>query len=98
MSGIDNLRTPCTEVAREMQKKSVVKRAKNKLENRIISEAIKELMTDDDFIEIIKNMIERAKHSDKGFEILRDTLGQKPKESVDMTVQEPYKIIVETIR
>lgn len=98
MAGRDNLRKPCTEIAREMQKKAVQKRAENAKERRILSEAIRERMTDDQFVQIVDNLIKRAMVSDKAFELLRDTLGQKPKESLQYSQTEPFEIIIQTIK
>ena len=70
-------------VARELQEKSVIKRKENAFEKLIFKEAIKELMTQADFKEIILNQIERAKNSDNAYMTLRDTLGQKPKEQIE---------------
>ena len=39
----------------------------------------------DDFNEMIDNLIKRAKKQDKSFEVLRDTMGQKPIERVETT-------------
>ena len=36
----------------------------------------------DDFNEMIDNLIKRAKKQDKSFEVLRDTIGQKPIEQI----------------
>lgn len=70
-------------VARELQEKSVIKRKENAFEKLIFKEAIQELMTQADFKEIILNQIERAKNSDNAYMTLRDTLGQKPKEQIE---------------
>ena len=72
-----------SKVARELQEKSVEKRKENALEKLMFKEAIKELMTQEDFKEIILNQIERAKNSDNAYMTLRDTLGQKPKEQIE---------------
>ena len=84
-------------IAREMQKKSVAKRRENKAKERIFSESIKQMLTDDDWAEIINNAIKRAKESDKGFEVVRDTLGQKPKEQVAIEQEKPFEIEIHTI-
>ena len=84
-------------VAREMQKKSVQKRAENKQKKRILAETIQERLTDEDYIAIIDNLIQRAITTDKGFEILRDTLGQKPKCKIQTSQEEPFEITIKTI-
>ena len=45
----------------------------------------------DDFNEMVDNLIKRAKDNDKSFEILRDTLGQKPIEQIQQI--DPPKIV-----
>ena len=55
----------------------------------------------DDFNEMVDNLIKRAKKNDKSFEILRDTLGQKPKEEISLTgeLNNPYsELTVEELR
>ena len=62
-------------------KKSVESRKQEK----IFQKAIAERMGFDDFNEMIDNLIKRAKRQDKSFEVLRDTMGQKPIERVETT-------------
>lgn len=92
MAGKDNLRTPSTEEARAMQRLSAQKRSENIKQKKIFKEAIAERMGFDDFNEMIDNLIARAKDNDKSFETLRDTMGQKPKENlqVDGKINNPF--------
>ena len=71
------------ELAKEMQLKSAEKRKENNQAKLIFKEAIEKRMGIDDFNEIIDNLIIRAKLEDKSLEVLRDTLGQKPKEQIE---------------
>lgn len=93
MAGIDNLRVPSSEEARAMQRLSAQKRSQNIKEAKIFKTAIAERMGYDDFNEMIDNLIQRAKENDKSFEVLRDTIGQKPKEDIKVTgeINNPYK-------
>ena len=93
MAGIDNLRTPSTEEARAMQRLSAQKRSQNIKEAKIFKNAIAERMGYDDFNEMVDNLIKRAKENDKSFEVLRDTIGQKPKEDINIKgeINNPYK-------
>jgi len=93
MAGIDNLRIPSTEEARAMQKLSAKKRSENIKQKKIFKEAIAERMGFDDFNTMIDNLIERAKENDKSFEVLRDTMGQKPKEDINLSgeINNAYK-------
>lgn len=58
------------------------KSAQKRKENKLIRDRILAMMNEDDWDEMILGVIARAKDSDKAFEILRDTIGQKPIEKV----------------
>ena len=79
---IQNLRTPSTEEAREMQKKSAEKRSQNIKERKLIRQVIEERLGGADLEEIVDNLIDRAKHDSKDFEVLQSALGQKPVDKV----------------
>lgn len=70
--------------AREAQKKSAEARKRNTIERKLIKERILERMNEDDWEAMIDGVIERAKQTDKGFEVLRDTVGEKPTEAVSI--------------
>ena len=83
MANEQNLKEPFSpSVAREMQKKSAEKRKQNTAEKKLIRDRILERMGQTDWDEMIDGLIERSKESDKAFELLRDTIGQKPVEKV----------------
>ena len=82
---IQNLRTPSTEQAREMQKKSAEKRSQNIKERKLIRQVIEERLGGADLEEIVDNLIDRAKNDSKDFEVLQSALGQKPVEKVQTT-------------
>ena len=84
-ANIENLRTPSTEQAREMQKKSAGKRSQNIKERKLIRQIIEERLGGVDLAEIIDNLIDRAKHDSKDFEVLQSALGQKPIDKVQAT-------------
>ena len=81
-ANIENLRTPSTEQAREMQKKSAEKRSQNIKERKLIRQIIEERLGGADLEEIVDNLIDRAKHDSKDFEVLQSALGQKPVDKV----------------
>lgn len=85
MANEQNLRKINTTEAREMQKLSAKKRSENKKQEKIFQKAIAERMGFDDFNAMIDNLIKRAKKYDKSFEVLRDTMGQKPVEHIETT-------------
>ena len=80
-----NLRTPSTEQAREMQKKSAEKRSQNIKERKLIRQVIEQRLDGADLEEIVDNLIDRAKRDSKDFEVLQSALGQKPVEKVQTT-------------
>lgn len=82
----------CGEVAKNAQKKSVESRKRNAIERKLIKEAILERMSAKDMAEIADGVIARAKESAKDFEVLRDTIGEKPVENVSMqaSVNNPF--------
>ena len=79
---MQNLRTPSTEEAREMQKKSAKKRSQNIKERKLIRQVIEERLGNADLEEIVDNLIDRAKKDSKDFEVLQASLGQKPVDKV----------------
>ena len=74
--------------ARERGKLGGVKSGESRREKKLFKEEILKRMGEDDWNEMIDKLIARAKTTDKAFEVLRDTIGQKPKEEVeaDLTV------------
>jgi hypothetical protein len=82
---IQNLRTPNTEEAREMQKKSAQKRSQNIKERKLIRQVIEERLGGADLEEIVDNLIDRAKHDSRDFEVLQSAIGQKPVDKVQST-------------
>ena len=80
-------------VAREAQLKSAAAKKRNNLERKLIKERILERMKANDWDEMIDGVIDRAKLTDKGFEVLRDTIGEKPKEDISIsgTVNNPFE-------
>lgn len=93
MAGADNL-IPIkdSEVARQLQERSVQKRKKNQLERKIFKDELIKRLGDKDFNEIIDNLILRAKKDDKSFEVLRDTMGQKPSEKIEANLTYENKL------
>lgn len=73
--------------ARELQEKSVKKRMENIKERKMLKELLLERISNDDLMEMIDNAIKRAKTTDKGFEVYRDTIGEKPTDKIDANVE-----------
>lgn len=55
---------------------------KARKENKLIKDRILERMGESDWDVMIDNLIARAQEDTKSFETLRDTIGQKPKDTV----------------
>lgn len=89
---IENLRTPSTEEAREMQLKSAQKRSQNIKERKLIRAVIEERLGNEDLEEIVDNLIARAKENNKDFETLQAAIGQKPVDKVMVADVEPSVI------
>ena len=92
---IENLRTPSTEEAREMQLKSAQKRSQNIKERKLIRAVIEERLGNEDLEEIVDNLIARAKENSKDFETLQAAIGQKPVDKV--MVADVEKAIIDEV-
>jgi hypothetical protein len=75
-----------SKTARELQEKSVEKRKQNDKERKLLKELLIERTKSKDLDEMLDNLIKRAKHTDKGFEVYRVTLGQKPTDTIEGNV------------
>lgn len=58
------------------------KSAEVRRENKLIKDRILERMGEKDWNTMIDNLIARAQEDTKSFETLRDTIGQKPKDTL----------------
>jgi hypothetical protein len=74
--------------ARERGRNGGIASGKARRENKLIKDRILERMGESDWDTMIDNLIARAQEDTKSFETLRDTIGQKPKDelNVDTTV------------
>lgn len=91
MANNENLR-PITNSkrARELQEKSVKKRRENIEKRKTLKEELLALLTTQNFQESITlALLDKAKNGDtKAFEIIRDTIGEKPVEKLEAEVKE----------
>lgn len=97
MANEQNLRTPDTNTAREMQKKSIKKRSENIRRRKLLRECLEELLerkwdteegkkTGDEAASIA--LMKKVLDGDtKAFEILRDTIGEKPVERIEANTE-----------
>ncbi len=61
------------------------KSAEARREKKLIRERILERMSETDWDECIDNFIDRAKKGDRAFELMRDTIGEKPVDQINIT-------------
>ena len=64
-------------------------------ERKLIKDRILERMGETDWDEMIDGLIERSKDSVKDFEVLRDTIGEKPKEQIEADVNSVIKVTLD---
>ena len=64
------------------------KSAEVRRERKLIKERILERMGEDDWDAMIDNLIAEAKDNVKGFETLRDTIGEKPSDKIDLNIED----------
>lgn len=99
MANADNLKTPTSKEARERGKKGgiasgIARRQKIMLRDLLEEALSQNTETGNRYIDITKALIDRAKKGDvKAYEVIRDTLGQKPIEQVQNI--NPPQIIIE---
>lgn len=93
MAGIDNLRTPTTEQARERGRKGGLASAKARAEKKQLKELLELALSqpseivdgEDNYTAITAALVQKAIQGDtKAYEVIRDTLGQKPTEQTQM--------------
>lgn len=77
----------------ERTKKCSAKGKKTIKENNLVRKGMRnwlnENITDKDYNQMMKNLVERAKVDTKTFELLRDTLGEKPTDRIEATIEQP---------
>lgn len=81
-----------TEEAQEIGRKGGIKSGEARREKKLFKEEILKRMKETDWEEMIDKLIARAKNQDKAFEILRDTIGQKPKEEIEASIENVIKV------
>lgn len=98
MANIENLKkgkgfdTRTTEERRKIAREGGIASGKARRERKLIKDRILERMGESDWDTMIDNLIERATDDTKSFEVLRDTIGEKPKEQI--SVDTPTKFVI----
>ena len=101
MANEQNLRTPSTIEAREMQKKSAKKRSENIKERKLIKEMLEDKLKAkgyEDLDEALEKFIGRMKEKDESLKLGLQILGEDPGETLNIGQTEPFKIEVEIER
>lgn len=78
-------------------RKAGIRSGEIRREHKRLKDAILDRVTDDDLTKIVDGLIERAKHNTRDFEVLRDTIGEKPKETVSLNDREPVTIRIHRV-
>ena len=80
------------EEASDRGRKAGIASGEARRESKRLKEAIVDRITDNDLDEIVDGLIKRAKRSTRDFVVLRDTIGQKPKDNMAVEYSEPFTI------
>lgn len=72
----------------EVARKGGIASGEARRERKLIKDRILERMGETDWDEMIDGLIERSKDSVKDFEVLRDTIGEKPKDQLEVTAMD----------
>ena len=64
-------------------------------ENKLIKDRILERMGETDWDTMIDNLIARASEDTRSFEVLRDTIGQKPTERIEADVNNVIRVTLD---
>lgn len=80
---------------REIARAGGVRSGQVRRENKLIKDRILERMGEADWNTMIDNLIERASADTKSFEVLRDTIGQKPTEHIEADVNSVIKVTLD---
>lgn len=84
MANEQNLRKFDSETAKLNQPKAVESRYKNKIKKGLIADAILAELSEEDLREIARGIIERSKNDSDDLVKLRDTIGEKPKDALEV--------------
>lgn len=95
MPNIENLKPFNSETGKEMQKKSVEARYENKIKRKLIEDAIRENLTEEDLRDIACGIIKRAKENTYDLVAMRDTLGEKPIDRIEADLDETVNITIQ---
>jgi len=81
--------------AAENGRKGGIRSGEAKRENKLIRDRILERMGESDWDTMIDKLIERATEDTKSFEVLRDTIGQKPKDQLEVDTTMDINVVLD---
>lgn len=99
MATIENLKVPTSEEARENGKKGGIASGKARAERKALKEELLLLLSEGDTQKKISlSLIQQALDGNtKAFEVIRDTIGEKPVEKVDMNANISYEEAIKEV-
>ena len=100
MANEQNLRTPSTEEARDMQRKSAAKRSENIQKRKAIREIFEEKLRARGYKDIdswLENLMERANENSKDMEFALAIMGEKPKEQIELSQEAPFEVNISVV-
>ena len=100
MSNEQNLKRYTSEEARMYGKKGGQKSAEVRAARKTLREELLALLAKGDTQNKMSlAMIERAMRGDtKAFEVIRDTIGEKPKEQIEVDQEKPFEVNIKVVK
>lgn len=99
MANKENLKTPTSEEARKNGKKGGIRSGEVRRERKLLKELLEEVLdmptkTGNFAIDITNALVKKAKKGNvKAYEVIRDTLGQKPVENINIENSQATKVL-----
>ena len=99
MANEKNLKVPTSEEARENGRKGGIKSGEIRRERKLLKELLEEVLdtptkTGNFAIDITNALVKKAKKGNvKAYEVIRDTLGQKPVENINIENSQATKVL-----
>lgn len=84
MANEQNLKPGEYKLSQEEAKRGGIASGKARREKKLWKDEIMKRLGENDWNEIIDNLKDRAKKNSKDFEVLRDTMGQKPTDNISL--------------
>jgi hypothetical protein len=100
MANEKNLKPLTTEKAREIGKKGGIASGKAKRQRKALKEELILLLSEKDIQKSIATaLIDKALNGDtKAFEVIRDTIGEKPTDKVEVAQDKAFEVKIEVIK